>query len=432
MTENRAAAMACALLMFLTAQAVLAQTASDTLHYLTTSTEVMTRGEIRDGAIPSENADDMAMFVQERTRLTLNYRNKGLEMQIMPQHFGIWGMKGNGTLNIQQAWIQMSSRYGLFTRIGRQELYYDDERIIGRNDWAMASYMHDAMKFGYENGHHKVHLTLAYNQNTRDGQPYTEGGQVYKSMQTLWYHSDITPVLGISLLGMNVGLQSQATEENRQEWQQVTGTYIKWHPRDFTLEGSFYYQSGHNDLAIPIDAWMMSFQSGWKVNGKWSLNAGYDRLSGEPHFYVAPEGGIGLAQLKRINGFNSLFGTRHEFYGAMDFFYVQTYYEGLTPGLQDIHAGVQWKPGSKWAVNLKYHHLATTVDIPDATSRSLGNEVESTASWRLMDDVTLTAGYSYMHGTPTMVQLKRTRENQQLQWGWLMLVVSPRIFNHKW
>ena len=40
--------------------------------------------------------------------------------------------------------------------------------------------------------------------------------------------------------------------------------------------------------------------------------------------------------------------------------------------------------------------------------------------------------YSYMRGTETMVILKKTSDNRQLRWGWIMLNVSPKFFSGKW
>jgi len=49
-----------------------------------------------------------------------------------------------------------------------------------------------------------------------------------------------------------------------------------------------------------------------------------------------------------------------------------------------------------------------------------------------MKDVELSAGYSFMHGTETMSRLKRTSDRNLLQWGWLMLTVTPEFFSTKW
>jgi hypothetical protein len=37
-----------------------------------------------------------------------------------------------------------------------------------------------------------------------------------------------------------------------------------------------------------------------------------------------------------------------------------------------------------------------------------------------------------MRGTDTMVALKRTNDNRQLQWAWIMLSVSPKLLSTIW
>ena len=64
--------------------------------------------------------------------------------------------------------------------------------------------------------------------------------------------------------------------------------------------------------------------------------------------------------------------------------------------------------------------------------KTLGHEVELSASWQLMPDVSLLAGYSFMQGTETMELLKRTSDKNRLHWGWLMLVITPEFFSTKW
>ena len=111
----------------------------------------------------------------------------------------------------------------------------------------------------------------------------------------------------------------------------------------------------------------------------------------------------------------------------MDFFYVTTYYGGNTPGLQDFHAGLNWHPEGQLEFGSMYHILATGIKFEDQT-RVLGHELELTATWKPMKDLKLKAGYSFMKGTKTMEQLKRTANKNHLHWGWLMLIVTPEFF----
>lgn len=401
------------------------------------STQHWTRGEWRDGGMENDNGKDMALFLMSSTQLSFNYKYKGLEVMFAPKHIGVWGAKGSGGINLEEGWFSLTHKKGLFLKLGRQHFAYDDQRIIGTDDWVMTTSRHDALKLGLEMGKHKLHLLFAYNQNdenTNGGTYYVDGSQTYKMMQTLWYHFDPWPQFGASLLFMNTGMQNLTTKEDVTNFQQLFGGFLDWHPGSFSFQGSYYRQTGIEEHELPIHAWMMSAEAAWTINPRIRLNGGYFHMSGDPYFFVPPEGSIGMMRKTEVCGFNPIFGSHHQFYGAMDFFYVSTYYGGNTPGLQDWHLGMKWSPSDPWDINASYHYLATSVKIPGDYKRGLGHEIELSTSWKIMKDVSLSAGYSFMHGTETMKVLKRSSsENKnRLHWAWIMISVTPEFFKIKW
>ena len=421
-------------------QATLALAQTDTLaqqknHSFSIQVSAWSRGEFREGALPKPGNDAYAVFLSNKATLRLDYAYKGLEVRISPRYYGVWGASSSGGMAVDEAWLGLKHKSGLFLRTGRQRIEYDDERIIGSDDWTMASSTHDVIKAGFERGKHKVHFLFAFNQNdenTNGGTFYVNGGQPYKTMQTLWYHFYPIPQLGASLILMNTGMQDTLhREDNITAYQQLYGAYIDWHPRNFRVQASGYRQVGHNEYMLKINAWMAAVEADWDINSRWHLNTGYFFMSGDPYYYVPPVNAFGMALKKEVRGFNPIFGSHHEFYGAMDFFYVETYYGGNTPGLQDFHIGGTWSPVPSVKMGLAYHYLGTGVKLENAR-RTLGHELELNASWQIMKDVKLSAGYSYMKGTETMVRLKRTTEENRLQWAWLMLSVTPEFFSTKW
>ncbi|MBO4871363.1 MAG: alginate export family protein [Muribaculaceae bacterium] len=406
---------------------------------LSLDVSLLARGEVRDGGL-SQMVDpdkDKARFVAERTRLTLNYSRKWLEARVTAQHGGIWGESGGGSFNLYETWAKLTAPCGLFAIVGRQELDYDDERILGRNDWAMAAMSHDAVKVGYEGHGHKAHLILAYNQqadNDDGGTVYrtTDGAKPHKSMVTAWYHYDFpsTP-LGVSLMFMNMGMQSPDEEEPKTEYQQLVGGYMSWSPSKWNIEGSYYRQMGKDEFHIPIEAWMTSVKVDFKPTLKWQFTAGYDHLSGDPNPVVPMIGTMGMALHKKVQGFCTVFGSHHKFYGAMDFFYISAFYGGYTPGLQNLYTNVSYSPIEPLNLTAGYHYLATATKVSGA-ERYLGNEWEFSASYDIIKDVNLSAGYTYMHGSSTLERMRHIEGKNKLHWGWLMLTVNPRLFTKKW
>lgn len=399
----------------------------------------ITQGEIRDGGIIGRDStdpdvEDHANFLVSRTRLTLNFKKDSLSMKVAPQYTGIWGQKGYGSFHLHEAWVKYTLSFGMFVQVGRQALSYDDERIIGPNDWAMAATSHDVLKLGYEGHGHKAHLLLAYNQNpenTDGGIVYVNGAQPYKTMQTLWYHYDVPGTgLGASLLLMNLGVQADVSTSGKPqhlEFQQLVGTHLTYQPEWGNFSASYYHQLGREEHGLPVNAWMAAGKAMVKPSPVFNLTAGYDYLSGDPYFVVGGSG-LGLTRHEVMRGFSSLYGSHHKFYGLMDFFYVSTYVNGFSPGLQNAYAGglaTLFKKALK--LEAYYHYLATATRLESLDTMTLGHCLEMAANWDITPYISLQAGFSYMTGTRTMERLKRASSDGSLRWAWITLIVNPTI-----
>lgn len=408
--------------------------------------DYLTRGELRIGGLSiSQDGDPLnARFILGRTRLGASYSHSWLTARLTAQHAGTWGSAEGSDLSLYDAWVQMQLPIGFFAKVGRQALAYDDERIFGSDDWSMTGMSHDGLKLGFERWGHKVHLFGAYNQDVdnidQGGTRFSGGIQPYKSLGSVWYHYDIPKThLGVSLLWARIGMQAEPdvvenmddVDEDMTFFQQIAGAFLSWNPAWFGLETAYYHQWGTAQNGIPLNAWMASVKATATPSARWSFRSGYDYLSGEEDFATPPHGQIGLIRHDVVRGFSSLYGSRHQFYGAMDFFYVQTYVNGFTPGLQNLYAGITWSPVQELSMDAAYHFLSTAAPVEDAR-KALGHEVELTASWQVTRSLSLSAGYSFMQGTETMEILKRTANKNRLQWAWLMLQVKPTFLSHKW
>ena len=264
---------------------------------------------------------------------------------------------------------------------------------------------------------------------------YTGGALPYKTMQTAWYHYDFhSAPLGLSLLAMNIGMQAGLPGNNDHiEWQQLYGAYAKYELPHWHFEASYYRQTGHNENSQAIKAWMASLLAKWQPNSTFGFKAGFDYLSGDDYFVVPQEGHIGLIQHDTLRGFASVFGSHHQFYGAMDFFYISTFVHGFSPGLQNAFIGTTIKPLNNLRVDIDYHYLAMSTRLRDIDmDMTLGHEIELEAAWQIKEDVALSLGLSFMVGTETMQRLKRASSDGSLRWYWLSLNITPKIFSKEW
>lgn len=435
---NRRQLLVCLAFLVFSPIATWAQEQADNNFSLNLNT--LTRGELRYGGFieqddpTGEPIEGRANFIIGRYRLIADYSRSWLEARVSLQQSGTWGM-GGGSFSLNEGYVMLKSKKGWFTKIGRQILAYDDERIIGSNDWSMTAPTHDVLKLGYEGQQHKVHLLFAYNQNPEnmDGfTTYKDGNQPYKSMQTLWYHYD-TPksTFGASLLFMNIGMQGEKNNVPQTFFQQLAGTYITFKPKYFLVEGAFYYQCGTEEHGIPLDAFMGSIKLTAQPRDSYSIYGGYDYLSGDKFFAVPPGGQIGMVFHDKARGFNPLYGSHHEFYGAMEFFYMSTFVGNFTPGLQNAFIGATFNPYKTLNINVAGHYYAMATKLPNV-DQFLGLAGEISANYTFTKFISAECGYSYMYGSETMKFLKRVSDNQQLHWAYLMIVINPTIFTTTW
>ena len=382
----------------------------------TVDAQLRTRVEYNNGAsTPRAEGESPATYINERARLSMGYLRNNFEMKASIQHTGLWGDEDvktpNGKVALNEAWAKLKFGKGYFAQIGRQQLSYDDERILGTLEWHVAGNWHDALKLGYENGTNKLHLIMAWNQNANNVKDaYYTGPMDYRDMQTLWYHYQApkTP-LGVSFIFMNLGRKDAVNGNGKANYMQTLGTDLTFKPAEFDIHGALYYQMGKDATGIKHSAWMASAKVGYKLNPIWGVKAGYDYRSGN-------DGS------DKIKAFDQLYGSHHLFNGAMDYFLQK-----VPLGLHDIQAGITCKASSKTNMQLNYHYFSAAQKAING-KKSLGHEIDLQLTSKLMKDVTLMAGYSTMFGTETMDIVKGGNHTSWQDWAWVQLNINPRLF----
>lgn len=381
--------------------------------------QLRTRGEHNNGAgTPLKEGQQAANFINERARLSFDFKRDNLQLKASVQHTGLWGQfdssEPNGRATMNEAWAKMKFGENFFAQVGRMQLVYDDERIFGAQDWGINGCWHDAARLGYEYGHNRLHLIMAMNQNKANSGDYYDGPVPYKNMQALWYHykSDMVP-LGVSLLALNAGYERGVENHGRTNYLQTFGTDITFRPLAWNLHGAFYYQMGKTSLR-KVKAWMASGSIGFDFAPELGVSAGYDYMSGNN------------LEKSEWNAFSAFYGTSHKFFGAMDYFG-----NSFTYGLQDIQGGVKSQVCDKLQLQVNYHYLMTTQEVKQL-GKELGHEIDFQLSTELMKDVTLSAGYSTMIGTEAMDNVKGGSHDAWQDWAWIQLNINPRVLFVKW
>lgn len=387
------------------------------------SGQIRPRSEFRNGykSLMSENSE-AAFFTSQRTRLNLKFTDSKFKIGISVQDIRTWGdvkqlnSEDKNKLNLHQAWAEVLFNTNLSLKLGRQELVYDDSRILGNVGWAQQARSHDLalLKFSPSESSN-LHLGFAFNQDKESLQEtiYNTKGN-YKTMQFAWYHKKADK-FNYSLLFMNTGYQflATATESNDTRYTHILGGIANYKPSKVGLTASFYAQKGKDLKDKSINAYMFNLGANMALSSNWKANVGIEILSGTDY-----------NEKEDNNSFTPLFGTNHKFNGHMDYFYVGNHTNSV--GLQDIYAGLTY---SKEKISFKsaLHIFSANADISNDANKYLGTEIDLALSYKYSKSVNFAAGYSHMFASESMEILKGGSKSEMQNWAWLMLTFTPNF-----
>jgi hypothetical protein len=369
---------------------------------------------------------DPAAFVSQRTRLNFQFNENKLEFKVSLQDIRVWGdvpqlnsADANG-FSLHEAWGKYHLDSNFAIKAGRQEILYDDHRIFGNVDWAQQARSHDAALVQFDKNGFKADLGFAYNQNRESsiGNTLTVP-RTYKALQYLWVHK-AWKSFSASLLLLNNGLQYIDTLDpdlDETRYSQTAGTHFEYKKNKLKVSGNAFYQFGKDVVDNDLSAYLLGLDATFKASKKLSFGLGAELISGNN--FGAPSGGENRA-------FNPFYGTNHKFNGLMDYFYVGNHLNNA--GLFDAYAKVGFQFNPKADLNLAFHNFSAAADYGN---KQFGNEIDLVFSYKVQKAVSIKAGYSHLFQSEGMEILKANTNGDINNWGWVMVKVSPRLFESK-
>lgn len=387
------------------------------------------RFEYRNGYnYPRLETDEASAFISNRARIGANFDNGFLSARVAAQDVSVWGQKrqndnDGGRFTMHEAWAQMRHN-GFFAKIGRQSLSYDDGRILSESNWTPTGIWHDAVKLGYENPQHTLHLSFAYNQSrekTNEGTFYEPVGQPYQNMQTLWYQYRNPVGFTASALFINLGFETgdPAPEEgdviSNKVYMQTMGSNIGYKNDTWNIMGTFYYQTGTNSNDEKVNAYMLALRGRYALSPHFALYGGTEFHPGQD-----PDS-------EKVTRMDLLYRSNHSFMGSMDYFKGDDYY-----GVWDKYIGLYWNPWKKLGLDLRYHHFSSEqpIDVEGTNKKVLGSEIDFTFTYPIRKHIMLEGGYSFMLATDAMPIAKNRPGNPDAwqDWAYVSLTINPTIF----
>ena len=430
----------------------------------TVSGQVRTRTEMRNGQGTPQVQDTVpAVFNSQRTRVNFAYTGYRYKIFTAIQDVRVWGQDGstinrittdpNDDLMLHEAWGELSlvdtgkvvKNFSL--KIGRQELVYDDVRLLGNLDWLQQARRHDAALLKFDHKGWTAHLGAAFNQNAErksntiyngipTGYPSSTNGvsSLYKSMQFLYVAKKLH-FGNASFLAFKDDFSRfhyAPTDVNK-----ATAIYDQGVWRRYTVGGNMFgtafrklgfaltafYQGGKYREGTSLNEYLISASTSYAVGRKLSVGPGVDMTSGNN----------GSDPANKYKRFDPLYGTPHKFWGFMDYFYVA---DGFgSNGLIDYYLKGKFKAKDNLTISLDAHRflLPNAVLATDGTdmAKALGTELDLVASFAMTKAINIEGGYSTMFATTTMTSAKVKnvkRAADTSSWAYIMISIKPAEF----
>ena len=395
------------------------------------------RTEYRNGfgTLIADDADP-GFAISTRARLNAGYKFDSYEFYLSFQDVMVWGENRqllpydqNNSFAIFQAWARLNLGKGFSTKLGRQVISYDDQRIFGGLDWAQQARNHDAALLSYKKDNFMFDLGLAFNQDFSNPAGFqsvgtafnTTGFFTYKTMQYLYLKQNWTDFSG-SLLLLNNGFQNftgdaDALVADGTSNLQTLGTHLNYKKGSFVAALNAFIQTGERQNQIDVKgAYLLGLDLNYKASAKVVLGLGTEVISGN-------DGGAG-----ETGAFFPLYGTNHKFNGFMDYFYVGNHANSI--GLFDVHASAKFTLGEKSSLLVKVLNFSGEQELPSG-EKSLGTEVDLVFA-KQFNGYGLAIGYSQLFASDGMYELKGVAEDvaDSIQnWAWVQLTIKPKLFS---
>lgn len=392
--------------------------------------EFRPRTEYRHGfgsLIP--DAADAGFGISTRARLNAGYATEAYKFYLSFQDVMVWGenrqilpFDQNNSFAVFEAWADISLGSGFSTKLGRQVISYDDQRIFGGLDWAQQGRNHDAGLIQYKKNKFMLDLGLAFSQDYSDPTGFrsvstvynTTGFFTYKSMQYAYLKQAWENFTG-SLLLLNTGFQKFETDNVTPDGVnnlQTLGTHLDYKKGSLGIAANAFIQTGDQVKS----AYLLGLDFTYKASPKIGLSAGIEIISGNDPTTAKSE------------AFFPLYGTNHKFNGLMDYFYVGNHANSV--GLFDVHIGADFKLSETSSLSITALNFSGEQDLPSG-EKSLGTELDLVYS-KKFKGYSLVLGYSQMFANDGMYELKGvTKANaaDSQNWAWAMLVIKPKFIN---
>lgn len=312
-------------------------------------------------------------------------------------------------VDLHQAYFKIDNFFKLpmDLKVGRMELLYSNERVIGTANWVNTGRSFDGAVLSIKGDKFKADIF-----SVKENEKLNAGDTLDQNMYGVF--TDL-------MLAQNYKIQPfiiwQRSVPSNLLNRFTLGTYIKGDISAFTHETEFIYQFGDitaSSRKQNIAAYMFAFNASYTFDepSKPLIGAGIDYISGDDN-----------SADNDYKVFNTLYGTGHKFFGSMDYF-INMPNDTYGLGVMDLIGKVGITPIENLKATLAGHIFTANADYKlksGSTTTNFGSEIDLTLSYKYNDNVTI-EGNASLFSPGDIFKEKKGRDTAT--WFYLMTVVN--------
>lgn len=388
-------------------------------------THLRSRAEMRDGYQKlAAMGSDPAFLVSQRTRLSFVYENKILKLRITPQDVRLWGDQAkmstgvgdNPSLDLFEAYAEISLGSNARISAGRQQLVYDNRRLLGDRNWNQNGISYDALVVRLKPGKFNLHAGASWNtlSEALSGNPYPASR--IKSLNYLWLNRSLNKNLKFSLLHLSTGVTRTDTT-NPLNFRHTTGIYSEYKSEMINAWGNIYYQYGKNRQGNKVRAFLADADISFKMN-RFTPGLGFGYLSGNKTLTTGSADHL----------FDILYGNTHRYFGYMDYFRSFST-DTRQGGLSDYYLWLDYRFSDKVSIRNITHAFSLARTNPSTPAdKNLGIENDLIFRFKFAAWGELENGYCFFLPTNSLETIQTIADSKFSQFIYVQLTLTPELF----
>lgn len=352
------------------------------------------------------------VFISHRARLTAGaLLFKRVKVFLQLQDVRRFGSETNTLTDFSADGFDLHQGYSdirlvdqFYVKVGRMEMNYDGQRLIGAVGWLQQARSFDGILLRYEPKALQLHAF--YMHLSEQGAPEDDS-----HMAAVWFRYRALSAFEPSLFYI-LDHNSQA-----KRLRHTFGARLKGKVSGFLYDTEFYMQLGSvgdANQSSDIFAYMLALSAGYQLPFKT-----------KPTFRLFAEFLSGDADTTDTTDrvFDTLFATNHKFYGFVDLFLNIPVHTGRR-GLMDFGLSFKIKPTRAMTVLASFHYFRLFAPLPGANGGSdvqeLGPEFDVVVKYGfLKGHVVLSGGYGVL--VPLEAFQALGKGNSAEHWAFLQL-----------